>query len=64
MTRVTLQFLLDGIDKTELSFDLETREGALAFIKYMETIATLVQNRPDLATSPAVMPSSKDGKPK
>ena len=52
--RVTLQFLLDGIEKTELGFDLETREGALAFIKYMETIATLVQNRPDLATSPAI----------
>ena len=51
-TRVTLQFLLDGIEKTELGFDLETRDGALAFIKYMETIATLVQNRPDLTTSP------------
>ena len=58
-TRVTLQFLLDGIDKTELSFDLETREGALAFIQYMETIAALVQNRPDLATSPAIMSPRK-----
>ena len=58
-TRVTLQFLLDGIEKTELGFDIETREGALAFIKYIETIATLVQNRPDLATSPAVMPPRK-----
>ena len=58
-TRVSLQFLLDGIEKTELSFDLETREGALAFVKYMETIATLVQNRPDLATSPAVAPPRK-----
>ena len=57
--RVTLQFLLDGIEKTELGFDIETREGALAFIKYMETIATLVQNRPDLVTSPAVMSPRK-----
>lgn len=52
--KVTIQFLLDGIEKTELGFDIETREGALAFIKYLEIIATLVQNRPDLATSPAI----------
>lgn len=62
--RVTIQFSIDGVDKTEIGFDLENREGAVAFVKYLETIATLVQNRPDLAISPAIMPPSKDGKKK
>lgn len=62
--RVTIQFQIDGIDKTEIGFDLENREGAVAFVKYLETIARLVQNRTDLVTSPAIMPPSKDGKKK